>query len=168
MIADQEHENRATADTSVSVSAKENWSMHGQHDITETYHSTKRGEPYLPNSRSQYDTTELNLSAKVNSSFPDMRPHHATTNFSTGGGDSYFPGTCPKYQTAEGSNENEEASEVESPVDRWACRVCKDTMVSILVLPCSHLCLCWNCESETDKCPVCGELKTDVIYVRTE
>lgn len=35
------------------------------------------------------------------------------------------------------------------------CRVCRVNEVSMLLLPCRHLCLCKDCESKLSFCPLC-------------
>ncbi|EOY20744.1 SBP family protein [Theobroma cacao] len=40
------------------------------------------------------------------------------------------------------------------------CRACKIMEVSVLLLPCRHLCLCKDCEGFIDVCPVCQVMKT--------
>ncbi|ERN02360.1 hypothetical protein AMTRI_Chr03g47610 [Amborella trichopoda] len=45
------------------------------------------------------------------------------------------------------------------------CRVCKNKEVSMLLLPCRHLCLCKDCEGFLDVCPVCRTLKTASVQV---
>ncbi|KAF3336459.1 putative BOI-related E3 ubiquitin-protein ligase 2 [Carex littledalei] len=100
-------------------------------------------------------------------------PVSVNKNCSIEGGDSYLPDSRTQGKTIVGSNDEELASDAESRADtvsradRWACRVCKEAVVSIAVLPCSHLCLCWDCEFEIDHCPVCGEPKTGCFYIRS-
>ncbi|KZV56561.1 hypothetical protein F511_16160 [Dorcoceras hygrometricum] len=48
---------------------------------------------------------------------------------------------------------------------RLTCRSCKSKEVSILLLPCRHLCLCTDCEGLSDICPVCQVLKTAGVHV---
>ncbi|KAL3642346.1 hypothetical protein CASFOL_013161 [Castilleja foliolosa] len=45
------------------------------------------------------------------------------------------------------------------------CRACYDKGVSVLVLPCRHLCLCTDCEGFIDVCPVCRVMKTASVRV---
>ncbi|KAL5816257.1 hypothetical protein ACOSQ3_024635 [Xanthoceras sorbifolium] len=45
------------------------------------------------------------------------------------------------------------------------CRACKVQEVSILILPCRHLCLCKDCEGFIDVCPVCKVMKTASVQV---
>lgn len=40
------------------------------------------------------------------------------------------------------------------------CRACKVKEVSILLIPCRHLCLCKDCEVFIEVCPVCQVMKT--------
>ncbi|CAM6015636.1 unnamed protein product [Sphagnum balticum] len=45
------------------------------------------------------------------------------------------------------------------------CRVCRCNDVSILLLPCRHLCLCKDCETRLDTCPLCRSLKNASVQV---
>ncbi|KAF9626680.1 hypothetical protein IFM89_038775 [Coptis chinensis] len=49
--------------------------------------------------------------------------------------------------------------------DQMTCRACKLKEVSILLLPCRHLCLCSNCDGLVDACPVCQSNKTATFQV---
>lgn len=45
------------------------------------------------------------------------------------------------------------------------CRACKGKEISVLMLPCRHLCLCKDCEVFIDACPICGIMKTASVEV---
>ncbi|XP_020592947.1 probable BOI-related E3 ubiquitin-protein ligase 3 [Phalaenopsis equestris] len=45
------------------------------------------------------------------------------------------------------------------------CKVCGVVEVSVLVLPCRHLCLCQNCESSVAICPLCNYPKNASLQV---
>lgn len=45
------------------------------------------------------------------------------------------------------------------------CRACKVQEVSILLLPCRHLCLCKDCEGFIGACPICKVMKTASVQV---
>eukprot|EP01018_Ginkgo_biloba_P029090 Gb_15555 [translate_table: standard] len=45
------------------------------------------------------------------------------------------------------------------------CRVCRSNDVSILLLPCRHLCLCKDCENKLDVCPICRTMKSASVQV---
>lgn len=45
------------------------------------------------------------------------------------------------------------------------CRACKAKEVSVLLMPCRHLCLCVECEGLVSVCPVCQLLKTTSVQV---
>lgn len=45
------------------------------------------------------------------------------------------------------------------------CRACKAKEVSILLMPCRHLCLCKDCDGLVNVCPVCHLIKTAGIQV---
>ncbi|CAM6050569.1 unnamed protein product [Sphagnum compactum] len=49
--------------------------------------------------------------------------------------------------------------------EQRCCRVCRCNDVSILLLPCRHLCLCKECESRLDACPLCRSLKNASVQV---
>ncbi|XP_044484671.1 E3 ubiquitin-protein ligase BOI-like [Mangifera indica] len=46
-----------------------------------------------------------------------------------------------------------------------SCRACKVREVSILLLPCRHLCLCKDCEGFIEICPICKAMKTASVQV---
>eukprot|EP00249_Psilotum_nudum_P021329 c28070_g2_i1 orf=500-1621(+) len=46
-----------------------------------------------------------------------------------------------------------------------ACRICRTSEVSILLLPCRHLCICKNCEGQIEKCPLCQCLRSASVEV---
>ncbi|KAJ0973490.1 hypothetical protein J5N97_021449 [Dioscorea zingiberensis] len=46
-----------------------------------------------------------------------------------------------------------------------SCRVCQDRDVCVLLLPCKHLCLCKDCASALDACPVCSSPKNASLQV---
>ncbi|KAJ7530929.1 hypothetical protein O6H91_14G025400 [Diphasiastrum complanatum] len=49
--------------------------------------------------------------------------------------------------------------------EQKTCRVCRCNDVSILLLPCRHLCLCKDCETRLDACPVCRSMKNASVQV---
>lgn len=48
---------------------------------------------------------------------------------------------------------------------RKRCRVCCEKDVSVLLLPCRHLCLCKDCESKVDTCPICHVNKKGCLQI---
>ncbi|MCL7045137.1 hypothetical protein MKW94_004561 [Papaver nudicaule] len=46
-----------------------------------------------------------------------------------------------------------------------SCKVCDKNEVSVLVLPCRHLCLCKECESKLDYCPICKAAKSASLQI---
>lgn len=48
-----------------------------------------------------------------------------------------------------------------------SCSACGGKEVSVLLLPCRHLCLCKECEGLTDTCPVCQVVRTTTVHVFT-
>ncbi|KAG0556347.1 hypothetical protein M758_11G044700 [Ceratodon purpureus] len=56
-------------------------------------------------------------------------------------------------------NENKELRE------QRTCRVCRCNDVSMLLLPCRHLCLCQDCEGQLNACPLCRTRKNASVQV---
>ncbi|XP_020217549.1 E3 ubiquitin-protein ligase BOI [Cajanus cajan] len=50
-------------------------------------------------------------------------------------------------------------------MENLTCRACKTKEVSILLIPCRHLCLCKDCEGFIRVCPVCQSIKTAGVEV---
>ncbi|KAL2347330.1 hypothetical protein Fmac_001330 [Flemingia macrophylla] len=50
-------------------------------------------------------------------------------------------------------------------MENLTCRACKTKEVSILLIPCRHLCLCKDCEGFVRVCPVCQSIKTASVEV---
>ncbi|KAH7442362.1 hypothetical protein KP509_03G084800 [Ceratopteris richardii] len=46
-----------------------------------------------------------------------------------------------------------------------ACKRCNGKEVTILLLPCMHLCLCQDCKLDVEKCPVCSTQRSAFIEV---
>ncbi|CAK9864447.1 unnamed protein product [Sphagnum jensenii] len=49
--------------------------------------------------------------------------------------------------------------------EQRTCRVCRCNDVSMLLLPCRHLCLCKDCETRLDACPLCRSRKQASVQV---
>ncbi|CAM6098086.1 unnamed protein product [Calypogeia fissa] len=49
--------------------------------------------------------------------------------------------------------------------EQRTCRVCRCNEVSILLLPCRHLCLCKDCDGRLASCPVCKSAKNASVQV---
>ncbi|XVF43979.1 hypothetical protein PTKIN_Ptkin02bG0083800 [Pterospermum kingtungense] len=49
--------------------------------------------------------------------------------------------------------------------EHMICRACKAKEVSILLMPCRHLCLCKECDVLVSMCPVCQVMKTAGVQV---
>ena len=45
------------------------------------------------------------------------------------------------------------------------CKVCGENEVSVLLLPCRHLCLCKQCEARLDACPLCSATKNASLQI---
>ncbi|KAF8390788.1 hypothetical protein HHK36_025316 [Tetracentron sinense] len=46
-----------------------------------------------------------------------------------------------------------------------SCKVCRQNDVSVLLLPCRHLCLCKCCESKIEYCPICQSMKNASLQI---
>ncbi|KAJ7943664.1 BOI-related E3 ubiquitin-protein ligase 1 [Quillaja saponaria] len=53
----------------------------------------------------------------------------------------------------------------EQGMEHLICRSCKAKEVSMLLMPCRHLCLCIDCDALVSVCPVCQLLKTASFQV---
>ncbi|KAJ4827815.1 hypothetical protein Tsubulata_026152 [Turnera subulata] len=51
------------------------------------------------------------------------------------------------------------------PKEHMTCRACKTREVSMLLMPCRHLCLCKDCDMFISVCPVCQLIKTTSFQV---
>ncbi|KAK4776371.1 hypothetical protein SAY86_005059 [Trapa natans] len=49
--------------------------------------------------------------------------------------------------------------------NRMSCKACKVKVVSVLFLPCRHLCLCKDCEGVISICPICQATKYASVEV---
>ncbi|KAJ7294346.1 hypothetical protein O6H91_Y264400 [Diphasiastrum complanatum] len=49
--------------------------------------------------------------------------------------------------------------------EQRSCKVCRRNDVSVLLLPCRHLCLCKECEATLDSCPLCRSFKSASVQV---
>ena len=49
--------------------------------------------------------------------------------------------------------------------EKMICRACKAKEMSILLMPCRHLCLCKDCDVLISVCPVCQVTKTAGVQV---
>eukprot|EP01018_Ginkgo_biloba_P009139 Gb_38209 [translate_table: standard] len=49
--------------------------------------------------------------------------------------------------------------------EQRTCRVCRTNNSCILLLPCRHLCLCKECESRLQTCPLCKSMKNASVQV---
>ncbi|KAK9119740.1 hypothetical protein Scep_017833 [Stephania cephalantha] len=49
--------------------------------------------------------------------------------------------------------------------ENMVCRACRAREVSILLLPCRHLCLCKDCEGFIEVCPICRSMKSKSVQV---
>ncbi|CAL0311895.1 unnamed protein product [Lupinus luteus] len=50
-------------------------------------------------------------------------------------------------------------------MENMSCRACQAKEVSMLLMPCRHLCLCKDCDGFVNVCPVCQLIKTGSVEV---
>ncbi|XP_076889325.1 BOI-related E3 ubiquitin-protein ligase 1-like [Bidens hawaiensis] len=72
---------------------------------------------------------------------------------------------CGNDQFKEGFGENDivEVSSkgvADGNMGKSSCKACRVNEVSVLVMPCRHLCLCKECDGFVSVCPVCQMVKT--------
>lgn len=66
---------------------------------------------------------------------------------------------------AEGQGDSDEVDSCDSfnrlvnSEDRLKCKSCGVNEMSMIILPCRHLCLCKVCEGRTNMCPICFSVK---------
>lgn len=76
-------------------------------------------------------------------------------------------GECHTAEDAESCCYEGDDEDRRRPV-RGVCRVCNENSVSVLVLPCRHLCLCLQCEPVSETCPICYGAKNVGLQVFME
>lgn len=57
------------------------------------------------------------------------------------------------------------AKEVKDLKEYRNCRFCKKNSITVLLLPCRHLCLCTDCDTWLSNCPICGASKSASLQV---
>lgn len=60
------------------------------------------------------------------------------------------------------------AKEIKDLKEHRNCRFCKKNSISVLLLPCRHLCLCTDCDTRLSNCPICGASKSASLQVYME
>nr|GMD23285.1 E3 ubiquitin-protein ligase BOI [Ipomoea batatas] len=118
--------------------------------------------------------------AKYNESVATMlktniqRAMHSAEQAKEGFGDSEMDdatsGVHPKFGLsvgvgAGGSTSSPAAKPPQQAKEFLICRACKSKEVSILLLPCRHLCLCADCEEKVSVCPVCQMARATTFRV---
>lgn len=48
---------------------------------------------------------------------------------------------------------------------RKTCKCCGGADISVLLLPCRHLCVCKDCEMRVESCPICNSVKNATLRV---
>ncbi|KAH7653739.1 E3 ubiquitin-protein ligase BOI and related proteins protein [Dioscorea alata] len=72
---------------------------------------------------------------------------------------------CFEARIAGGDEEADAERENKALKRRIECKVCGEREACVLVLPCRHFCLCKDCESFVDTCPVCQSAKNGNLHV---
>ncbi|MQL82343.1 hypothetical protein Taro_014817 [Colocasia esculenta] len=65
----------------------------------------------------------------------------------------------------EGAADVDKSDSPKKSRERRVCKVCMQQEVSVLLLPCRHLCLCKQCEARLDACPVCNAVKNASLQI---
>lgn len=63
------------------------------------------------------------------------------------------------------SSNKECINEEDQQLKKMACKRCKARSLSVVFLPCRHLCCCTACESLLEFCPMCESVKDGSIEV---
>ncbi|XP_022997618.1 BOI-related E3 ubiquitin-protein ligase 1 [Cucurbita pepo subsp. pepo] len=69
------------------------------------------------------------------------------------------------YLNVHGGTMKSSTSNLPGFKEHMICKACKAKEVSILLMPCRHLCLCRDCDGLVNVCPVCQLIKTAGIQV---
>ncbi|XP_039146241.1 probable BOI-related E3 ubiquitin-protein ligase 2 [Dioscorea cayenensis subsp. rotundata] len=72
---------------------------------------------------------------------------------------------CFEARIAGGDEEADAERKNKALKRRMECKVCGEREACVLVLPCRHFCLCRDCESFVDTCPVCQSAKNGNLHV---
>eukprot|EP00250_Pteridium_aquilinum_P015152 c22411_g1_i1 orf=704-1804(+) len=60
------------------------------------------------------------------------------------------------------------AKEIRDLKEQRSCKFCRKNSISVLLLPCRHLCLCVDCDLHLSTCPICGASKSASLQVYME
>lgn len=55
--------------------------------------------------------------------------------------------------------------QIETALEEHECRICLQESMDVVFQPCGHFCVCKNCASQMDKCPVCRREIRHQIYI---
>ncbi|XP_021630614.1 probable BOI-related E3 ubiquitin-protein ligase 2 isoform X2 [Manihot esculenta] len=69
------------------------------------------------------------------------------------------------YLNIPGGNARPLTRNCQGLIEHVTCRACKSKEVSMLLMPCRHLCLCRDCDMLINVCPVCQLIKTSSVQV---
>jgi E3 ubiquitin-protein ligase BOI-like protein len=121
------------------------------------------------NAEAMVNHLQANLRANLQQAqqqFPLSNSHHQFNPCKEGCGDSEGADDCASSYVDDindahtrAFNENRELRE------QRTCRVCRTHDVSMLLLPCRHLCLCQDCETQLHACPLCRTPKNASVQV---
>lgn len=69
------------------------------------------------------------------------------------------------YLNIPGGSAKPQSRNYQAMKEHLICRACKVKEVSMLLMPCRHLCLCRDCDMIVGVCPVCQLIKTNSVQV---
>lgn len=50
-----------------------------------------------------------------------------------------------------------------STTDSQKCKICFDRPIHTALVPCGHLCVCWDCSNQLQNCPICRQTIATVL-----
>ena len=65
----------------------------------------------------------------------------------------------------DGDNGNSNSQMVKDATSQLTCKICWESVVGIIFLPCSHLVCCVQCSAAMTQCPVCRTRVAGTIKV---
>ncbi|KNA25753.1 hypothetical protein SOVF_004150 [Spinacia oleracea] len=105
------------------------------------------------------------LRAKQNESLVNILKNNINQVVLQGGNTLLKEGCDESIADDAASSCNQNVPESSSCKEMVHCKACKSKEVSVLLLPCRHLCLCTDCDGFLDICPVCRVKKAGSLLV---